>query len=475
MHRLGIIVPLVSILLLAGGRPALAEREDGHGGRREKAARFAPNGPKRRGDALDRRLARLLRRHDLRPASDGEFLASSDELVQLGNLLFYDKELSGNRDVSCATCHHALMATADGLSLPAGVGGVGLSTARRMGEGRERVPRNAPEVFNRGHAAFTSMFWDSRIEEDPTHPSGFLSPAGRDLPPGFRHVIEVQAMFPVTSADEMRGQPRENEIADAVGDVEIWTRLMERLLAIDEYVALFEAAYPGIPLEDLGFEHAARAIAAFEASRWRSDDSPFDRYLRGERGAMSEWQKRGAILFYGRAGCAECHSGLWQTDLDHHAIAMPQLGPGKGHGPDGDEDTGRGDISGDDTDLYAFRTPPLRNVALTGPYGHAGAYRALEEVVRHHLDPERSLRTWDRDRVLLPAAAEGDEDDPFRVMDDRSKVDAIAAANELGPRKLSERETDLLLEFLGALTDPSMLDLRSDVPLRVPSGLPIAD
>jgi cytochrome c peroxidase len=99
----------------------------------------------------DFQLRTLLRKHGVEPAKDHDFARSSDELIHLGNLLFYDKELSGNRDISCATCHHALMATADGLSLPSGVGGAGLATAREMGHGRNRVPRNAPEVFNRGH------------------------------------------------------------------------------------------------------------------------------------------------------------------------------------------------------------------------------------------------------------------------------------------------------------------------------------
>ena len=422
---------------------------------------------------MDMELRSLLEEHGVEAADESEFVEPSEELIELGNLLFYDKELSGNRDISCATCHHALMATADGLSLPSGVGGVGLATAREMGPGRHRVPRNAPEVFNRGHEDFVSMFWDSRVEEDESQPSGFASPAGDDLPEGFRTALEVQAMFPVTSGDEMRGNPGENEIADAADNTEIWARLMERLLAIEDYRDLFAAAYPDVPESELGFQHAAIAIAAFEANNWRSDNSPFDRFMRGDRRAMSAAEKKGAILFYGKAGCVDCHSGTWQTDLEHHAIAMPQLGPGKGHGDDGDEDFGRQAISGEDEDLFKFRTPPLRNVALTSPYGHAGTYRTLEDVVLHHTNPTRSLKRWDRDQVLLPVT--DDEENPFSVMDDRDKVRAIADANELGKKRLSEQDLADLLEFLGALTDPAMLDLRAEVPLRVPSGLTVAD
>lgn len=420
--------------------------------------------------ALDKKLDRELR---MKGVEDADYLSGSAAQIELGNLLFYDKVLSGNEDISCATCHHALMATGDGLSLSTGVGGHGLATARAMGAGRERVPRNAPEVFNRGHKFFTSMFWDSRVAENPDDPTGFTNPAESDLPPGFRHALEVQAMFPLTSDAEMRGNPGENEIANAGSNPEIWERVEDRVMAIPEYRSLMAAAYPDVAEEDIGCEHVARAIAAFEADAWRSDDSPFDRYLRGDRDAMSESAKRGALLFYGKAGCSDCHSGVFQTDLEHYAIAMPQLGPGKGQGADGDEDLGRGPISGDPADDFKFRTPPLRNVALSGPYGHDGAYRTLEDVVRHHLDPVEALMAWDRSQVLLSVS--DDPEDVFSVMDDPAKVAAIAAANELKKKKLSEKELDALMAFMHALTDPAMLDLRGEVPLRVTSGLPLAD
>ncbi len=426
---------------------------------------------------LDRRLRGLLDAHDIRAAHDEDFLDTPPERVELGQLLFYAKELSGNRDISCATCHHALTSTADGLSLSAGVGGSGLSTARRMQEGRELIPRNAPEIFNRGHVDFVNMFWDGRLAASTEEASGFESPVGDELPSGFAHVVEAQPMFPVTSNAEMRGEPGENELADARSNTELWEALADRLRAIDEYVDLFSQAFPVLPVGEFGFEHASRAIAAFEAAQWRADDSPFDRYLRGEGDALSDREKRGAILFYGKAGCVGCHAGTWQTDFEHHAIAMPQIGPGKGHGRDGDEDLGRGAITGDRRDDYAFRTPPLRNVTLTGPYGHAGAYRKLSSVIRHHANPKRALRTWDRDEALLPISAEEGEGrvESFSVMDSRSKVRAIARASELGRTRLSDAEIELLVEFMGSLTDPAMVDLRFEVPARVPSGLPVFD
>jgi cytochrome c peroxidase len=228
--------------------------------------------------------------------------------------------------------------------------------------------------------------------------------------------------------------------------------------------------------EDITYVHAANAIAAFETGAWRFDDSPFDRYLRGEKRAMSSSAKRGMRVFYGKGGCADCHSGKFQTDQGFHAIAMPQIGPGKGDSLDGHDDFGRERVTGDISDRFKFRTPTLRNVVLTAPYGHAGAYNTLKAVVRHHLDPVNSLYDYDRSQAVLPSRPDLDEQD-FVVMDDPApaRVAAIADANELAPLELREKEIADLIEFLNALTDPAAIDLRNNMPASVPSGLPLAD
>jgi cytochrome c peroxidase len=181
-------------------------------------------------------------------------------------------------------------------------------------------------------------------------------------------------------------------------------------------------------------------------------------------------------LFYGKAGCDACHSGIFQTDHDFHAIAMPQIGPGKGDNlpgyHDGLDDFGRERVSGDPEDRFRFRTPTLRNVALSPPYGHSGAFDSLDSVVRHHLDAISSLHAYDSSQATLPHRSDLDADD-FTVMDDPVRRNAIADANELMPVALKEREIRDLIEFLQALTDPAALDMRKDVPLNVPSGLPV--
>ena len=265
------------------------------------------------------------------------------------------------------------------------------------------IARNAPEVFNR--AFFRTMFWDGRVErlDDGT----LATPAGDQLLEGVASPLAAQAMFPVMSREEMRGGVGENELGD-IDDSDaqgIWSGLMARLLAIDEYRDLFAAAFPGVAEEDLTFAHAANAIAEFESERFTLLDSPFDRYVRGDNKALSAEQKAGLELFFDRAQCAECHKGPLLTNEEYHNAGVVQLGPGKGHGDDGTWDFGREGVTGQLIDRWRFRTPPLHNVAATGPYMHDGSIATLEGVVRHYDDISAASQNYDASQ--LPPAFQG--------------------------------------------------------------------
>ncbi len=422
---------------------------------------------------LDRELATVITAHELSSLDLNTDQAALK--VALGRALFFDKELSGNRDISCATCHHPLLHGGDGLSLSLGTGGQGLGTARLIGTGRELIPRNAPEIFNRGVAEWETMFWDGRVAFDAAY--HLQTPAADLLPEGLESTLAAQAMFPVTSRDEMRGavgdrgsNGRPNELAAIPNDdlPAIWAALMERLLAHPEYQIMFAAAYPDVPPAELGFEHAANAIAAFEIVAFSFNDSPWDRYLAGKTTALSDEAKAGAVLFYGEAGCANCHSGNLFTDQQFHNLAVPQLGPGKNNA-DG-LDFGRFLETGDPADMWAFRTPPLRNVALTGPYMHNGAYTSLEAAVLHHLDPKKACQEYDETQLLtiFNQTYRGEVAIAAGLM---NNVDPLV----VNPTKLTAEEFENLMAFLHALTSPSALDLSPMVPEYVPSGLAVAD
>ncbi len=390
------------------------------------------------------------------------------EKVTLGQALMFDKELSGNRDIACATCHHPLLHSADNLSLSLGTGGRGLGPARVRGVGRGLIPRNAPEVFNRGANAWRTMFWDIRVSGSLQ--SGFTTPAGAKLPAGLENILAVQAMFPVTSNDEMRGAQGENDVAsiDPTDLPAIWAKLTQRLLAIPAYVAMFNAAFPDVPSNAIGFQHAANAIAAFEIAAFTFADSPWDRYVAGDESAMPDDAKNGAILFFGSAGCSKCHAGNLLTDQQAHDIGTPQLGPGKGSVAP--QDYGNGMVTGSAANRYAFRTPPLRNVALTGPWMHAGAFTTLRGAVEHELDPAMSLRHYDPTQ-LAPEVRD-------TYLGDEATITAILGnldTNVQTPKHLSAQQIDQLVSFLEALTDPAAADLSGVIPTSVPSGLPVYD
>ncbi len=456
------------------------------------------------------------------PVTDADFYDNGAPVpakVALGRQLFFDKILSGNRNISCATCHHPSLGSGDALALSIGEGGAGLGEDRKVASPvLGRVPRNAQPLYFVGAKSYTSMFHDGRVEADASgaFSSGFWTPAREQLPEGLDNVLAAQAMFPVLSHLEMAGHKGENAIATAValdkleGPNGAWELLAKRLRAIPAYVEAFRMAYPEIgEARDISFVHAANAIAVFETTAFRADGSPFDEYLRtGDASHLSAQARRGMDLFYGKAGCVACHSSKFQTDQGFHAIAMPQIGPGKAHGKDTSywratgfhdrvEDEGRYRVSFDPADMFRFRTPSLRNVALTGPWGHSGAYATLEDAVRHHLDPVAALERYNTNSATLPELDGVIEQtgtgsvlaftpvDPRREADffrrDRWVQDTqilrarIAEANELRPVSLADSEIGDLVAFLETLTDPASRDQRDLVPASVPSGLPVAN
>jgi cytochrome c peroxidase len=346
--------------------------------------------------------------------------------VALGRLLFWDPILSGNRDVACATCHHPDFAYADGRDLSLGTSAVGLGPSRRdVSNGRiPIVKRNSPTVLN---TAFNGLDRQGRRRRPSGQTPETLDPANAPMLWDNRiRSLEAQALEPIKSREEMRG--------DAYSEAVAVDTVLARLRANQEYVRLFEAAFgagTSIDATRLG-----QAIAAFERSLVAMN-SPYDRFLAGERDALTARQRRGLEAF-DRAGCDRCHEGTMFSDFELHAEGVrenPRL-------PEPDAGTRR----------YRFRTPSLRNVALTAPYMHNGMLATLEDV----------LRFYDRGRSENPAVTAGQRG--------RNSSDGTArlAGQFVRVADMTDSEMSDIIAFLESLTDTGF---DKTIPSQVPSGL----
>ncbi|MEW6730994.1 MAG: cytochrome c peroxidase, partial [Acidobacteriota bacterium] len=253
------------------------------------------------------------------------------ERVELGQLLFFDPILSGSNTISCATCHHPDFGFTDGRALSMGAGGQGLGPARTGGV---MIRRGAPTVWN---AAYNHrQFWDGRAAD-----------------------LEEQARGPITSPQEMNQDPEQ---------------LAAELRAIPEYRRRFDAIYGGNNGESIKLDTVVAAIAAFERTLI-SNNSRFDRYIAGDATALTVSERRGLNLFRsGKARCFECHGFPTFANPDFKVIGVPETNGSQG-------DLGRAEVVGGRGYEHAFKVPTLRNIALTAPYMHNGAFATLTEVI----------------------------------------------------------------------------------------------
>lgn len=287
--------------------------------------------------------------------------------IELGRLLFWDPILSANQDVACVSCHHPDNAYAEKLAISIGVGGIGLSDQRHSGV---LAQRNSPTILNTAFNGIDAelnvdpesavMFWDNRVVS-----------------------LEQQALDPIRSQAEMRGTQ--------FSESEILPEIVSRLEGIPEYVTLFEQAFnDGVISEG----NIAKAIASFERTLL-ANNSRFDQYARGDDNALTQQEIRGLNAF-NDAGCNACHSGPMFSDYELHQLPVD-------NSPLLDEiDQG---VDG------KFRTPSLRNLALTAPYMHNGTVLDLEAAINFYddidnpsNDPDLAQLNFDEDTTADIAA-----------------------------------------------------------------------
>ena len=253
------------------------------------------------------------------------------EKVELGRLLYFDPRFSSTGTVSCNSCHNLMLGGEDNRAFSMGVHG-------------KTGGRSAPTVWNAAFAS--SQFWDGRAAS-----------------------LEEQAKGPVVNPLEM-----------GMSDLE---QAMSRVRSIAGYRPYFERAFGKD--DPMTVDNAAKAVAAFERTMI-TPNSPYDRFVKGDKPALDEQQQRGMQAF-ADVGCVSCHSGPafngpWTADhvltmqfptfADNAYVEKYRL----------TEDQGRFDVTGKEADRHFFKIPTLRNVALTAPYFHNGSVATLEEAVR---------------------------------------------------------------------------------------------
>lgn len=324
--------------------------------------------------------------------------------IALGKLLFWDPILSGRKDVACATCHHPSLGYADARDLSIGVNGQGLGTARRFlsPNAIPFVKRNSLSIIN---TAFNSISADGVCT--PSTAAMFFD--------NRTHSLELQSLEPIKTLEEMRGT--------AIAAASILDSVVLRLKAIPEYVQLFSDAFQ--TTDAVNIQNMGKAIASFERSIV-SNHSPFDEYMRGNKSAMTSAQIQGMNAF-AASGCVKCHSGPMFSDYSLHVLSVPD-------NPKLPTDAGANGI-------YAFRTPSLRNLSLTGPYMHSGVFTSLDAVLNFY------------DQI-----GEG------------HSQNAHVGNNQLDGnlQRINRNDVNNIIQFLSALNDASF---DKTIPATVPSSL----
>ena len=388
------------------------------------------------------------------------------QLADVGRLLWFDPIQGLNDDNACGGCHAPQNGFGDTQPMA-----IGINNNRVVGPGRSgpRNQRRSPMVINA--AFYPALMWNSRFHAVSGNPfdnrRGFVFPAPEGTSLSYLpNLLTAQAFIPPTERVEAAGFhfPGNND--------ELRAEVVRRLNQNGNYRALFARSFPDVKAgAPITFDHVGKAIAEFEFTLVFAD-APIDRYARGQHNALSEAEKKGALLFFGRARCVECHSVAGQSnemfsDFKQHVAGMPQIVPAAGNvlfdGPGADEDFGLEQVTGKPTDRYAFRTSPLRNVALQPAFMHNGAFVSLDAAIRYHLDARAGAQTYNT--AGLPA-------------DLRGTGPLAPVLARLDPRlrsapRLTDEEIGFLVSFVGnGLLDPAARPerLRRLIPEKLPSG-----
>jgi cytochrome c peroxidase len=395
-----------------------------------------------------------------------------NQLADLGRNLFHDTIVGLNNDNSCSGCHAATAGFGDTQSIAIGIDNNFIVGPDRLGpRNQRRTPMAANTVF------FPTLMWNSRFASLSGNP--FDNSAGFSFPPpegltlsSEPHLLVAQAFIPPTERVEAAGFvfPGDNfAIRDEV---------IRRINDVPQYRKLFGKIFPAV--KDGGpitYEMFARAIAEFEFTLVFAN-APIDRFARGETDALTDDQKRGALLFFGSANCVACHAVAGQSnemfsDFKQHVIGVPQIAPTFGNlpfdGPGANEDFGLEQVTGNADDRYMFRTSPIRNVALQPAFFHNGAFTRLEDAIAFHLNVAEAARNYNPTVAGVDVDLQGPTGPIEPVL---ARLDPLMTM----PTHLSDDQFKQLVDFVrNGLLDPRAKpeNLRKLIPRSVPSGRPI--
>jgi len=332
---------------------------------------------------LDQKIKEGIKRFQLSPLKP--LKNDSPQLYQLGKKLFSDPLLSMQKNISCLDCHNPSTASSDALPLGFGEGSFSRGNQRFQGQARV-MKRNAPALFNLGNSSLKSAFWDGRIIRNEvkktyiTPDPNFERNVGRyqRLNKEIKSIIGVQALFPIISNDEMRGTKH-----DHLSNIEVWDKVVKRIKLNPKYKGLIKSSF--------SISTLANSLAYFQKIAFQTPDTRWDYYLQGKSNSLSLQEKRGALIFIEKGRCANCHNGALLSNHAFQNIAAPQVLNLDSHFKD---DLGRFEAFNDKRFIYSFRTMPLRNIALSAPYTHSGAFLNLKQLIEHYNNIPISLERY---------------------------------------------------------------------------------
>jgi len=389
-------------------------------------------------DHIDERLESYFENFLIKPPQT--ILNKRPKLYEFGKSLFNDKDLSLNKNISCSTCHIPELGTVDALALSIGEGGEGTHLLRRQMRAGI-TSRNAPHLFNKADPSFKALFWDGRVSlnsrtgvyETPEPGLNGENPEYYEIVDKVENLLAMQSLFPIVNHIEMRGSNFNH-----LDNHSVWKKVSNLIRAKKKYQDYIS--------DDFNIADIANALSYYQKIEFQVNDTPMDRFIKGNRSSLSLTEKKGALVFFEKGRCSRCHLGPLLTNRSFQSVSAPQIGPGLNSK---NNDEGRYLVTKNENHKYEFLTQPLRNIAITAPFYHNGAYASLREVIDHYDNPSKAIHNYDVTQLERLYSLNYNE----MIFVDRNHYNNFYRVQSLNnilktPLRLSEQDKSSLICFL---------------------------